>query len=255
VSALLYALAFSVIFIIQEFFLVLPKAFTPGLKPILFHNNHDWTGTNPLAELEQGTGAVAILLVAGGLALVLRTRNVRSTSGRLWLVWLIYNGCFQSLPQVIVGAFLPRNDVGRAMGYLQFSHTTRLVAACAAFIALAIIGIRLAGPLLELAARSEQVATNRSRARFVFDIATVPVLLALPVILLFRIPGSIDQVLLVPLAVSILGLPWLQLGALGRRGINLAGTRPVRSVLYPAVFLIALLIFFQSVLRPGIRFY
>jgi hypothetical protein len=36
-SALLYTLAFNLIFFIQELFLVLPKALTPGLRPTLFH--------------------------------------------------------------------------------------------------------------------------------------------------------------------------------------------------------------------------
>src|SRR5690606_22846652 len=42
-SALLYTIAFNLVFFIQELFLVLPKAFTPGLRPTLYHNNHDWT--------------------------------------------------------------------------------------------------------------------------------------------------------------------------------------------------------------------
>lgn len=67
-SALFYTLAFNLIFFIQELFLVLPKAFTPNIVPVLFHNNHDWTGENPLARLFQGTGAVAIFLI-GILAL------------------------------------------------------------------------------------------------------------------------------------------------------------------------------------------
>jgi hypothetical protein len=50
-SALLYALAFNLTFFIQELFLVLPKALTPGLRPTLFHNNHSWEGENPLANL------------------------------------------------------------------------------------------------------------------------------------------------------------------------------------------------------------
>jgi hypothetical protein len=61
-SALLYALAFNLTFFIQELFLVLPKALTPGLHPTLFHNNHSWQGDNPLASLFQGTGALAIFL-------------------------------------------------------------------------------------------------------------------------------------------------------------------------------------------------
>src|ERR1700731_1580515 len=61
-SALWYALAFNLIFFIQELFLVLPKALTPGLRPILFHNNHRWEGQNPLASLFQGTGALSIFV-------------------------------------------------------------------------------------------------------------------------------------------------------------------------------------------------
>ena len=36
-SALLYTLAFNLTFFIQELFLVLPKALTPGVRPTLFH--------------------------------------------------------------------------------------------------------------------------------------------------------------------------------------------------------------------------
>src|SRR5476651_43789 len=94
-SALLYALAFNLIFFVQELFLVLPKALTPGLRPVLFHNNHTWAGANPLASLLQGTGALAILATGAGCALILRC--MRSSSlVRLLLIWMAYNGFFQS---------------------------------------------------------------------------------------------------------------------------------------------------------------
>jgi hypothetical protein len=50
-SALLHTLAFNLTFFVQELFLVVPKALTPGLHPTLFHNNHHWEGTSPLAAL------------------------------------------------------------------------------------------------------------------------------------------------------------------------------------------------------------
>jgi hypothetical protein len=59
-SALLYTLAFNLTFFIQELFLVLPKALTPGVRATLFHNSHSWEGENPLTSLFQGTGALAI---------------------------------------------------------------------------------------------------------------------------------------------------------------------------------------------------
>jgi hypothetical protein len=103
-SAMLYALAFNLIFLIQELFLVLPKALTPGLRPTLFHNNHTWTGENPLAHLFQGAGALAIFLSAIGCAYLLRRLPAPSSSVRLFLVWMAFNGFFQSLPQVVIGS-------------------------------------------------------------------------------------------------------------------------------------------------------
>lgn len=87
-SALLYTLAFNSIFFIQELFLVLPKALTPGLRPTLFHNNHTWEGAHPLASLFQGTGALATFLTAIACVLLLRRGSGRS-SMRLFLIsWL-----------------------------------------------------------------------------------------------------------------------------------------------------------------------
>src|SRR6202020_3195568 len=91
-SALLYALAFNLVFFIQELFLVLPKALTPGLRPTLFHNNHRWEGENPLVGLLQGTGALAILITGLICAFLLKRRVGRSSAARLFLVWMIFNG-------------------------------------------------------------------------------------------------------------------------------------------------------------------
>src|SRR5690242_20981924 len=63
-SMLLYVLAFNLTFFIQEFFLALPKALTPGLSVTLYHNNQIWQGTSPLVALFQGTGALATCISA-----------------------------------------------------------------------------------------------------------------------------------------------------------------------------------------------
>src|SRR6185436_748430 len=110
-SALLYALAFNLTFFVQELFLVVPKALTPGLRPTLFHNNHSWEGENPLASLFQGTGALAIFLTGVACVLLLRRGLGRSSTVRLFFIWMAYNGFFQALPQVVIGAISPRNDV------------------------------------------------------------------------------------------------------------------------------------------------
>ncbi|HEX4649286.1 MAG TPA: hypothetical protein VH111_10690, partial [Steroidobacteraceae bacterium] len=150
-SALLYTLAFNLVFFIQELSLVLAKAFTPGLRPTLFHNNHSWQGDNPLAALLQGTGALAIFLTGLLGALLLRRGTGRSSTARLFLIWMTYSGFLQSLPQVVIGAVEPENDVGMAMNYLQLSATAKTAAALVALAAIPLVSLWLTDPLLSLA--------------------------------------------------------------------------------------------------------
>jgi hypothetical protein len=91
-STLLYTLTFF----IQELFLVVPKASTPGLRPTLYHNNHLWLGENPLAHLFQGTGASAIFMSAIVCMLLLKGDRIRSTTLRLFLVWMAFSGFFHA---------------------------------------------------------------------------------------------------------------------------------------------------------------
>ena len=39
------------------------KAMTPGLHPVLYHNDHEWTGPSPCVELLQGVGAIATISI------------------------------------------------------------------------------------------------------------------------------------------------------------------------------------------------
>ena len=135
-SALLYTLAFNLTFFIQELFLVVPKALTPGLRPTLFHNNHTWEGQHPLASLFQGTGALATLISGVICLLLLRGDRVRSTTLRLLLIWMAFHGFFQALPQFVIGALVPGNDVGMAMDYFHMSQTAKWIAASVALAAI-----------------------------------------------------------------------------------------------------------------------
>ncbi|QNQ09469.1 hypothetical protein [Sphingomonas alpina] len=247
-SALLYALAFEVLFLIQELFLVIPKALTPGLHPILYHNNHDWTGDNPLARLFQGTGALAILLVGLAALAVLRAAHVpKGMTARTALIWVAFAGLFQSVPQVVVGAILPQNDVGMAMDYLGLDAPLRWAAALLAMAAIIALAFALTRPLLSL-------APDASRTGTIFRVGTVPAVLGTLIVIPFRLPGSIDQVALVPVAVAIIGMGFIQAGAWR------SAPRPPEAPtgqLSPLLLLIAamaMLAFFQVVLRPGIAF-
>ena len=254
-SALLYALAFNLIFFIQELFLVLPKAFTPGLRPILFHNNHRWEGENALASLFQGTGAVAIFATGLICAVLLKYRVGRSSSARLFLIWMVYNGLLQSLPQVVIGSIEPENDVGMAMDYLHFGVPAKTVAALAALGAIPAVALWLRRPLLGVAGDPVLIAGARARTRFVLNVATLPALAAILLIVPFRVPRNWVEVAAVPVVVTLIGIAWIQAGAWAVDGAKASGVFKSKSMAYAFGALLVLLLVFQIILRPGIRFY
>jgi hypothetical protein len=254
-SALLYALAFNLIFFIQELFLVLPKALTPGLRPTLFHNNHRWEGQNPLASLFQGTGALSIFVTGLICACLLKSRVGLSSSVRLFLIWMAYNGFLQSLPQVVIGAVEPENDVGMAMDYLHWSVAAKTVAAVVALIAIPVVALSLRGALLSLAGNPAAIGSVRARTTFMFRVATVPALAAILLIIPFRIPRNWVEVAGVPVVVTVIGIAWIQAGAWAVGQVKASGTLSSRSTAYAFGALLILLLVFQLVLRPGIRFY
>jgi hypothetical protein len=219
---------------------------------VLYHNNHDWTGAAPIARLYQGAGAIADLVVALAAAAWLRWRPAASTTLRLFAVWLAYQGAFQALPQLVAGAVLPGNDVGVAMDYLRWPLPVIWAAAAAGVIAMAAAGFALAGAFLSFAEPAVRTEP-RGRARFVLQVATLPALVGTLIVLPFRAPGALDQVVIVPVAVALLGLVWIQAAAPWRRPAGAPPKRPPRLVAL-AGLLVVLLAVFQLALRPGIPF-
>ena len=254
-STLLYVLAFNLTFFIQELFLVLPKALTPGLRPTLYHNNHSWEGTNPLAGLFQGTGALATLSVGLFCLWLLGRPRERSDGARLFLYWMAYCGCFMALPQVVIGALSQGSDVGMAMSYLHFGETARIGAGLLALGLMPAVALQFRRPAIELAHVREHIEGPGSRARFVFRTITLPALLATALVVPFRVPRELLEVLIVPLLVLLCGIPWIQAGAWRVRDARANGTSTTPSLAYLFAAALGLLLLFQCVLRPGIRFY
>jgi hypothetical protein len=254
-SAVLYALSFNLIFFVQELFLVLPKALTPGLRPTLFHNNHTWAGENPLANLFQGTGALAIFLSAIACALLLRRFSARAPSVRLFLIWMAFNGFLQSLPQIVIGSIEPENDVGMAMDYLRLGASAKAAAALVALITIPVAVLWIRRPLLCLAENPADVASIRARTTFMFRVAIVPALAAILLIIPFRVPRQFTEVVMVPVIVTVIGMLWLQAGAWATTGIKASGRFSGEPNSYAIGGLVMLLLIFQFLLRPGIRFY
>lgn len=254
-SALLFVLAFNLIFFIQELFLVLPKAMTPGLRPTLYHNNHGWDGEHPLASLFQGTGALATVLTGIVCAAWLARAGRRSITTGLLLFWMACCGIFMALPQVVFGALIPGSDVGMAMNYFGLSAGTKFSAALLALAAMPLAALWLGRRLLDLAADQSWIADARERTRRIFQLAVVPALIGVPLILPFRVPREWLEVVLLPVLVIAVSVPWMQAGAWRATNAKAHGVADTRSIPYAFGAGVLLLLIFQLVLRPGIAFY
>lgn len=253
VSTFFYTIAFNVVFFVQELFLVIPKAFYPGLEPTLFHNNHSWTGDAPIAQLFQGAGALAIFVL--GIAAMAALKGTRGAAGqwRLGLFWIAQQGIVQSLPQVPSGVLEPGTDVGDAMNYLALPMPVQIAASFVAVGVMALALISLSGTLQEFAPPNTK--TRGARIAFAVKAALLPALFAVPLIAPFRSPQQDLTHLLMPqLMFVVLGVPWL-VGAAW-----LARREPVVHVAFrvdwkPVALAAAILAFFQLVLARGIDFF
>ncbi len=248
-SILLCVLAFNLTFFWQEFWLVVPKALTPGLAPVLYHNDHSWTGDAPVAELLQGTGALATL--ASGLAslVILIVRPRLSGTWRLFLFWMAFQGLFQSLSQFAIGTVLPGNDMGRALAFLGVSEAGKGALLLVATLAMGLAGIVLATLAPAGLARPEAFRTRAFGVAMLLT-AIACVLLVVP----YRMPRNTVEVALVPAIVNLIGMGWLVLGASLARGNRRIASAGRTSLAGPGIALIALLLLFQIVLRPGVAF-
>jgi hypothetical protein len=253
-SALAYTLAFNLVFFVQELFLVVPKALTPGLRPILFHNDHDWTGANPLAELFQGTGALATVIVGLGFAVWATRRTPRWLALRLFVVWMALLGLLEALPQVLIGTVIPQNDVGRAMAYLHTPAAAKIAGSVAAMIVMALACGVLAPLLLSLVPGADTQGA-RGRARAAFRYAVLPALAAIALITPFRLPGAPIEVLFPPTVATLVATTWLQAWSWHAPRAPAEPPSPGWSVIALAAALGLLLAFFHLVLRPGVEFY
>ncbi len=248
VSTLLCALCFCLTFLWQEIWLVIPKALTPDLHPTLYHNDHSWSGDDPIAELLQGSGALGTL--ASGLAFLSVSMGAHRAppTWRLFFFWMAFQGLFQALTQLLVGTLLAGNDVGRALAYLGVGGVANTVLFACAVLAMYCAGKALARiyPMASVAGAER----SREFAAAVF----IPALLSVALIVPFRIPREAIEVVLIPLIVNGLGAAWLIAGAVSTRAQRGTDDGALLRFTSPAISLCVLLAFFQLVLRPGISF-
>jgi hypothetical protein len=246
-SILLATLAFNLTFFWQELWLAIPKALTPGLHPVLYHNNHDWTGNSSIVELLQGTGAIATMVSGLAFTAILAPSRKMSPTWQVFVFWMAFQGLFQSLSQFAIGAVIPGNDVGRALAYLGFSSVAHAALLAATVAAMALAG-RLLAVRLPAGVAPRTVFGTWSATLALCSTGVASVLLSIPL----RIPRNIVEVLLIPAIVNLFGVAWLIFGTtlITRGASNTVASSPAAGV--PAALLLVLLVFFQAVLRLGV---
>lgn len=85
--------------------------------------------------------------------------------------------------------------------------------------------------------------------------ATLPALIAIALIIPFRVPRELIEVVMLPGVVTVIGVAWMQAGAWRVRGVRAEGRPGAGSLAYPLGAVLVLLLVFQVLLRPGIPFY
>lgn len=250
-SAILYALAFNIIFFIQELFLALGKRWL-GLKAVLYHNNHNWYGSHPMEGLAQGYGAFAIFITAIICLIIARTMKDSRHWIHLFFIWMSFEGFAQSVPQFITAFMAPDTDTGQAFTYLGLSQTTGWIIAFAGIIFMLVIGTLFAKFLLQLAPST--VFTENAKARFgyLFRIALLASVIGIILIIPFRIMPWYRA--MAPVFVTLLSIPMIFAHAWKIKSLAPVDNEINKKIfIAPIILLIALLLVFQLVLAKGIE--
>ena len=252
-SAVLYALAFNIIYFLQELFLVLGKK-ALGLKAFLYHNDHDWSGEHPKMLLMQGLGALGIFLI--GLICLYVQRYISDAKGiwKLFLLWMAFQGLVQSIPQVMISALDPGTDVGEALvGYLKLDQSLLTVFGVVCAMAIALICIYFSRLFLAFGANTIDYGNTLAKLKYIRFIAVGAALLGSILVVPFKVPPMRHTI--APFMVFIFSIPWVWSSASMDVTIH-----PVLNDLHkkvyrlPIVFLILLLLFFHLVLAKGVEF-
>ena len=252
-SAVFYALAYNIIFFLQELFLVLGKK-ALGLRSFLYHNNHTWEGEHFLSSLMQGSGALAIFIIGLVSLFIFRFLSKSGSEWKLFVLWLAFHGLIQSIPQVLFAALDPGTDVGEALvGYLKLGQTSLFFLAGVSTLLTALISIWFCRPLLGFISMDSDLSNPRIKIKYILTIAVGGALLGSLLVVPFRILPLSQGI--TPFLVFILTIPWTWSAAPRSRPLSHNSNRINEKIfLAPIILLALLLVFFQLVLAPGMEF-
>ncbi len=250
-SAVLYALAFNLIFFIQELFLALGKKWL-GLKAYLYHNNHNWEGSHPMDQLAQGYGAFAIFIL-GILCLIIARVNKSSVHWvQLFILWLAFQGFAQSIPQFITAVIAPDTDTGQAFTYLGLNKTAGLLISLFGIILMLWISVAYSKLLLQLAPSKEYLVKTLLRSSYLFQVSVVASIIGVLLIIPFRImPWSRA---IAPVIVTLVSVPMIFANAWNIK-LDQSTNNSVNQKIFitPIILLAILLLIFQLILAKGVE--
>lgn len=251
-SSVLYALAYNVMYFIQELFLALGKKWI-GLKAYLYHNNHNWVGEDPRDDLMQGLGALVIFIL-GILLLILffRIRKSRHWTS-LFVLWLAYHGLIQALPQLSTVPMDRGSDVGQAITYLQLEPVVDFLISYASIIAIIALAYGFSRWFMQFTRVNLTLDHGFKRFRSIFFIVLLPAVFGTMILFPYRIMPinryQMTVMLLLVCVPAIFAFSWL-----------IKGVKPIENevnhkvVITPIILSVLMLLFFQLVLAPGVVF-
>ena len=250
-SAVLYALAFNIIFFIQELFLALGKRWL-GLKAVLYHNNHNWYGEHPMDDLAQGYGAVAIFITAIICFIIARTMKQSTHWLQLFFLWMAFEGFAQSIPQFITAFMAPDTDTGQAFDYLGLSQTTGFIISITGIVLMLLIGSLFSKYLLQLAPSNFITENASSRFGYLSRIALLASVIGIILIIPFRImPWERASA---PVFVTLLSIPMVFAHAWKVKPQQTVNNNVNKEIAFlPIILLIIVLLIFQLVLAKGVE--
>ncbi|HEX6847252.1 MAG TPA: hypothetical protein VF144_09750 [Chitinophagaceae bacterium] len=250
-SAILYALAFNIIFFIQELFLALGKRWL-GLKAVLYHNNHNWYGEHPMDHLAQGCGAVAIFITAIICLIIARAMKDSKHWLQLFFLWMSFQGFAQSIPQFITAFMAPDTDTGQAFTYLGLSQLAGWIISIMGIALMLWIGSLFTKYLLQLSPAGSIGENPGSRFGYLFRIAILASIMGMILIVPFRIMPW--ERALAPVFVTLLSIPMVFAHAWKIKPLASIDNDVNKKILMmPVILLIVLLLIFQLILAKGVE--
>jgi hypothetical protein len=251
-SSVLYALAYNLIYFIQELFLALGKKWI-GLKAYLYHNNHNWIGEDPRDDLMQGLGALVILIL--GVILLLLFFKMRKSQhwSSLFILWLAYHGLIQALPQLSTVPMDRGSDVGQAITYLQLGPNIDYMISYASIFVIIALAYGFSRWFMQFSPANRIPDHGLKRFSSIFFIVLLPAVLGTLILFPYRImPINRYQMTVMLLLVClpfIFAFSWL-----------IKGVKPLdnevnqKVIKTPIILSLLVLLFFQLVLAPGVVF-